>query len=973
MRTTVLRFAGLCLQLVVLSAVAASTALAQSSISGLVSDGSGGALPGVTVEASSPALIEKVRTVVSDGQGRYEIINLRPGTYAIVFTLTGFNTFKRDEVAVLANTNVPINAALTLGAVEETITVSGQSPMVDITVAGKSEVISKALLDELPSSRTYATAGVILPGIKMTKPDIAGVSTVQHAYVLGRGMINANDNDYTIDGLSVKIPGGQPYTNFGMASEVAYQTSGGGAESSAGGIVVAMIPRAGGNEFHGDVFFGGSLGKWQATNIREDQIARGLPKSQFLDKFYDLNPSAGGPLKRDRVWFFGSWRRLILNNGTGGVYRTAQGDTPVGASALDDQWMHNGSLRLSGQINRGNQVTLYMDRNQKGRRHDMTDAMPVEVVPAFIDPGSAAAARNPRLYYVAYAKWTSVVTERLLIEAGGTMIANNYKIIGQPGYESPVGSPTYLTTVPRIDIITGTAFGGPVFAPQTVDHMYRGLSSNVTYASGSHTAKAGIRWRSGLSRFVVPDLNGSMIMRFRNGVADSVDVRNAPVNSQADLNANFDIYLQDTWKVGRFTVSPGIRFEYLKASLAPTEALAGRFVPARLFDGNIANLPTWSDVAPRFGAVYDLFGNAKTALKVTAGKYLAQVQNEVASRYNPMGLQTDRRNWFDCDFRSGTSTCSGIAMPTNGDGIAQNNEIGPSGNRNFGVYTGRRPAEDLRRQYFSEYTATVQHQLASAVSLSGGWYRRAFHNIEGQYNTLLDPKADYTPVQIQSPLSGETMTIFNLLPSKLGQVDIVDRNSSINRRVFTAYEVGFSLRLPRGANGLGGWSAERSVANTCDVNDPNQLRFCDQTGATYQELGTVEKIPYRHEFKLAVTYPLPFRANISMSLLSYAGAPLGVTWQPAASLFPNGQRTQAITAQLLSPGLKYLPRWNQLDVGAAKSFKVGSGTVGATMTLYNALNSSVELGQTQVFGPTLGRPSSVLNGRTLRLGLTAKF
>ena len=165
------RLASVACFLIAVAALPASS-WAQSSIAGLVTDTSGAVLPGVTVEVSSPALIEKTRVATTDSEGRYEIVNLRPGTYAVVFSLPGFNTFKRDRIDVLSNVNVPINAQLGLGSIEETVTVSGESPMVDVKVAARNEVVGKKLLDALPTSRQYSTAGAIIPGLKLSKPDM---------------------------------------------------------------------------------------------------------------------------------------------------------------------------------------------------------------------------------------------------------------------------------------------------------------------------------------------------------------------------------------------------------------------------------------------------------------------------------------------------------------------------------------------------------------------------------------------------------------------------------------------------------------------------------------------------------------------------------------------------------------------------------------------------------------------------------
>src|SRR5262245_14879051 len=194
-------------QVLAMLAALAAPAHAQSAISGLVVDSSGAILPGVSVEAESPVLIEKVRATVTDGQGLYTLADLRPGIYVVRFSLTGFTSVRREGVQVSSNVNVPVNAELRIGGIEETLTVSGQAAAVDVRNAGRTAVLSREILDSLPTSRTYTTVGAIIPGIKLTKPDIGGTQAVQQAYPVARGMINHNDNMMMVDGMPVKLNG----------------------------------------------------------------------------------------------------------------------------------------------------------------------------------------------------------------------------------------------------------------------------------------------------------------------------------------------------------------------------------------------------------------------------------------------------------------------------------------------------------------------------------------------------------------------------------------------------------------------------------------------------------------------------------------------------------------------------------------------------------------------------------------------
>src|SRR3984893_3001784 len=171
-----------------------------SSIAGLVTDTTGAVLPGVTVEASSPALIEKVRTATTNSDGRYSIVDIRPGVYTVTFTLQGFSAVKREGIEVVANVNVPVNAELKVGTISETITVSGATPVVDIQQAAQQQVLSRETLDALPTARSYLSAGVIVPSVKVTRSDLGGINTGQGAYLSARGKPQFEDM-VQIDGL----------------------------------------------------------------------------------------------------------------------------------------------------------------------------------------------------------------------------------------------------------------------------------------------------------------------------------------------------------------------------------------------------------------------------------------------------------------------------------------------------------------------------------------------------------------------------------------------------------------------------------------------------------------------------------------------------------------------------------------------------------------------------------------------------
>ncbi len=305
-----------------------------------------------------------------------------------------------------------------------------------------------------------------------------------------------------------------------------------------------------------------------------------------------------------------------------------------------------------------------------------------------------------------------------------------------------------------------------------------------------------------------------------------------------------------------------------------------------------------------------------------------------------------------------------------------------------------------------ETSVGVQHQLLPRVSVTAAYFRRTFHNQEAQDNTLIS-RDDWIPFQIANPCSAaicpqapahETITIFNLNPAKQGLVQLIDRNSDINRTIYDGFEVSFNARLPRGATAFGGWSNDRTMVIACDQWDPNKLRFCDQTGETFQEYGQNGKPPFTNDFKLAGSYPLPFGITASAVFMSYAGKGnsynlnepfLGVYWVIPASAFPNGQRTQSPVSapyslnggaqqnvsgiSLIPTGTKYQDRWNQLDVSVKKTVRIGRRSIEAQVAVFNITNGNVVISENEQFGGTLGQARTILQGRMLRLAALLDF
>src|SRR5437899_2453405 len=277
------------------AAVAASLGLlllpgavsAQSSITGLVKDTSGAVIPGVTIETTSPALIEKVRTAVSDGQGRYAIIDLRPGIYKVTFTVQGFTTFVQDGIDLPSNFTATVNAEMKLGAVEESVTVSGQSPVVDVQNAQRTTVLSRDLLDAIPVARMYQAEGALAVGTRVSDQNVGGARAAVNPRLTAHLSVT-KDTTIDVDGMKmntlVAVGDSHPSHNHVMSQEITVQTAALGADVSAGGPHLNLIPREGGNKVSGATYVGFTGPSFQSDNLPQDQIARGLRTPDSVDK-----------------------------------------------------------------------------------------------------------------------------------------------------------------------------------------------------------------------------------------------------------------------------------------------------------------------------------------------------------------------------------------------------------------------------------------------------------------------------------------------------------------------------------------------------------------------------------------------------------------------------------------------------------------------------------------------------------------
>jgi hypothetical protein len=966
-----------------------AVALAQSAITGVVKDASGAVLIGVTVEAASDALIERVRSVVTDSQGVYRIVDLRPGTYAVTFSLQGFRGFKREDLQLPAEFTATVNAELGLGPVEDLITVTAGSPMVDTTTAVHTRVLDREAIDQIPTGRTIQGMAQLIVGINVNLPDTGGARAMQQTYMSTHGMSLAN-NTVMVDGMLVnglQLDGGvQSYFNDAMNQEVSYQTSGISADTSAGGVRLNMIPREGGNRFSGDFKAATRPGEWQSDNLTARHRARGLSVGNATDRIMDYTAAMGGPVLKSRLWFFTSARYFSVNNFVANTF------LDDGSQGIDDQYIKSALARLTWQLTPRNKVSAYFDEIDKYRGHDMQSNE---------DPETASLRWFSPAYNTGALKWTSTASSRMLVEAGYSRNLEYYTNSYQEGVEKTRFSPDWFASASRLE----NDLGGRKTAAtsQTTQSPERhNVQAAVSYVTGAHSFKAGVQYTWGDFWHTV-DANGDLTQQYRSNatgvrysVPDSVIIRNTPLLYGERLNRDLGLFAQDSWRLGRLTLNGGIRWENLKAQVLASESGAGRFVPARS-TAAITSLPDWKDWAPRFGAVHDLFGTGKTAVKYSLNRYNQIRTTGIATNYNPfLSATSPALPWRDVnlnDVAEGERGCTGfprVDCEIDFRGLSPN--FGIAALNEFGHYP---------RTWNLESALEVQHQLAPQLSVSGSWFTGSFHNLTTTINQAwsLD---DYTPYTFYNPVTGQPLPVFARSPAASQRpTRNLDTFDPDRRQKYEALAAEFRWRLPRGGQLFGGGGIERERIRSCTApDDPNYLsptptipqNTTNYTGQAFCDDFAID-IPWKKGLKLAGTTPvvwgidvsLVFQSNESPNSTRTMNVTRGITRYPAGCpapcpagqiIMPADVFGQTSLIMYLEPArATFVERINQLDFKVSRTFTVGRFSVLPVLEVFNVNNSDAIISYvtTNALAATYLAPNSIMQGRMYGLGTTIRW
>jgi hypothetical protein len=974
------RFArGFLLSLLVL--VCPSVVFAQASIAGVVRDTSGAVLPGVTVEAASPALIEKVRTAVTDATGQYRITDLRPGTYTVTFTLPGFSTVKRDGVAIGGEGSFQVNADLRVGALEETITVTGEAPTVDIQNVRTQAVLDKEVLSNLPSTRNYQSLHVLIPGVTIAanSQDVGGTRGSLSFFSAHGSFVR--DSDTLMGGMSISdqaVGGGRSMyvPSTGETAEVTVTTSGGLAEQQKSGVYVNMVPREGGNTFGGNLYLSGANESMQSNNVNDELRARGLTTPPGLRSVWDYEGLFGGPIMRDRLWFLSKLRYNGFDNWTPGMYVNKNAGDPtkwnyepdLSKPAHNDKYWLGASTRLTYQATPRNKFGVYYE-----------DQIACDNCGEFAGGSSSTSPEAAGRSYshpnnLGQISWNSPVTNRLLLDAGYTLHQLRWSTTRvSPDFPDTRNLIRVQEQAGAIPGITYRGFGGTQ-SHWIGNHVWRAAASYIT---GAHSMKFGLD--GGFWDMTFGDDTAQKITyRLRDGIPNQLTMQAYPYEYWMRFH-NLGLYAQDQWAVKRLTLGVGLRYDHFRSDFPGFSMGPSTFIPTVLTfkQEDLANL---KDLLPRVSAAYDVFGDGKTAVKTSLGKY-PLAQNTRGSELGgsaSVGMRiasTTNRSWNDAN-RNFVPDCVLLNPVANG-------ECGPWSNLSFGtpvietVFDPEVTKGWAVRPYNWAFDVGVQRELMPRISANVTYFRRWYGN-----HLVTDNRAtavsDYTffdipvPSDPRLPVSGVVHGFTDVVPSKFGVVDNIVTSANNYGGIsqnWQGLDLIVNARLLNGVSITTGWSTGRGFKDACDMvrQLPEMLGSAAEASGgigsgsraiALEHCSMTEKLQNQYKFIGAYTVP---KIDVQLSA-SYQGVPgreraanytaTNATIAPLIGRnLSGGAATKSV--QLLAPQQFFDDRLNLLDMRFGKIFRFGTRRAQVSLDLFNVLNNnSLQNANSTYNGPT---------------------
>jgi hypothetical protein len=1002
-----------------------ATAFAQASITGVVKDSSGAVLPGVSVEASSPELIERVRTAITDESGRYRIVDLRAGAYTVSFTLPGFTIVRREGIALTGTFTATVDAELRVGALEETVTVTGESPIVDVQSIRRQTVIDSDVITSVPVTRSYNSLMQLMPNTITQAGSAMDVQTVPGMVVFGGSGGRSNEGRVNIDGISV----GSAFNGAGVSSyipdvgnarEVAMIASGGLGEVEGGGPSLNVVPREGGSTVRGSVYLAGMTSGMVGSNYSQELQDRGLRVPGELRKIWDFNGGVGGPLLRDRLWFYSTARDEGSERGVPGMFANKNAGDPTKFTYEPDTSRPAVlaasyrilTTRLTAQATAKNKFTVYWDEQRpceggaapgySGSACRTSDSALVYAGSTAAPTPSASATAAPetaayRNYgnRVYQAKWTAPATNRLLFEAGTGTYRSRWGGKQIPGLDTEP-----LVRITEQCAVGCDANGGIAGLTYRSGNWSSNINWNtqwnaaVSFVTGTHSVKVG--YQGALLYDDRKNFGNSQFLQYRtnNGVPDQMTLimNRYPVRQRVRSDA---FYAQEQWTLGRMTLQGALRYDHAWSWFPEVTVGPVRFFPDPVTYPYTKGVTGYHELWPRGGLALDVFGTGKTSLKFNVGRYLEAAQNggtftalNPTSRLSTTTTRTwadDNRNWVpDCDL------LNSAAQDFRGSG---GDFCGANTNRNFGTPVfastldpnllsgwGERPGD-------WQVGVSVQQEVLPRVGVELGYQRRWLVNFLVTDNLARGPE-DHTSFSIVAPTDprlpnggGYTVSgLYNVTSTAAARlndnVQTLASNYADQTRATDAINLNVTARPPFGLVLQGGFNTARTNSDSCALQ-----ALIPESSATNPWCDTSSGWVTR--FTALGTYTIPkIDVLVAGTVRSDQGASLAANWAARSTNTVGLNRAFAgiagstITVNLIEPGTLYGDRVNELNLRIAKVLRFGRTRSNVGVDIYNVVNAAPVLSYNQTFSPTATtwlRPNSVLQPRYVKLSAQIDF